>query len=40
LDSSGLPDTFVYISSLVRVTQTYAIAALNWCNRASPPIGA
>lgn len=32
-DEKGEPDTFVYVSSLLRVTQTYAVAALNWCNQ-------
>jgi acetylornithine deacetylase len=32
-DEKGEPDTFVYVSSMVRVAQTYAVAALNWCNQ-------
>jgi acetylornithine deacetylase/succinyl-diaminopimelate desuccinylase-like protein len=34
-DEKGEPDSFVYVSSLLRVTQTYAVAALNWCTQPS-----
>jgi hypothetical protein len=33
-DEKGEPDTFVYVSSLLRVIQTHA--ALNWCKGLDP----